>query len=523
MKKIFNKFGLLIGILIFIILVLVIYYINNDDYHPLVPNVNITQESVNLSVNNKASLLVYVQNVSNYLINWESSNPSVASVNTLGTVTALSEGSTIITASYIHTDGKIYTDNCLINVIGGQDIRITDITFPGEELVISKNSETIIEPIVLPTEATINNVKYSSSNTDIATITSDGVLKTLKKGNVMIEVTVNDKYTDYLRVNVVDEISINEYITVPTALILDDTKLELKEDETKTITYRISPSDASDKYLVWESSNNDVVSVVDGVVTANKVGQAIITVSYNSQVLDSIIVSVSKKTISVTDVTLTATSTELKVNETLQLDYKVFPTDATNQSVVFKSSDDSIATVSQTGLVTGKKVGNVTITITTLDGNYTRSVALTVKSGSSGSSGESGSTSGGPYQGSTGETTCTQKSPNLSLIYNGRSIAHDSTITMHVGETIYIKVLLPNYCGSDYLITSTIADGETGWRNYLSGMSVRSSGNNASSYEWKLTANKVTSGVTVSQTALFQTELYYSVKSMARIVIKVLP
>ena len=523
MKKIFNKFGLLIGILIFIIFVLVIYYINNDNSHTLIPNVNITQESVNLSVNNKASLLAYVQNVTNYIINWESSNESVAVVNTIGTVTALSEGSTIITASYIHTDGKLYTDDCLIKVIGGQDVKITDITFNGEELVISKNGETRIEPIIFPTDATINSIKYSSSNSNIATITSDGVLKTLKKGNVMIEVTVNNKYVDYLRVNVVDELNVNEYITVPTALIFDDTKLELKEGETKNLTYRISPVDASDKYLVWGSSNDDIVSVSKGVIIALKEGQAIITISYNNQILDNIVVNVSKKEINVTNVLLTASENELKVNSTLQLIYQVLPTDATNQSVVFKSSDDSIATVSQTGLVTGKKAGNVTITITTLDGNHTRSITLSVKSSSSGSSGGSGGTSGGPYQGSTGETTCTQKSPNLSLMYNGRSIAHDSTITMHVGETIYIKVLLPNYCGSDYLITSTIADGETGWRNYLSGMSVRSSGNNASSYEWKLTANKVTSGVIVSQTALFQTELYYSVKSMARIVIKVLP
>lgn len=521
MKKIFNKFGLLIGILIFIIFVLVVYYINNDNSHQLIPNVNITQESVNLSVNNKASLLAYVQNVTNYIINWESSNESVAVVNTIGTVTALSEGSTIITASYIHTDGKLYTDDCLIKVIGGQDVKITDITFNGEELVISKNSETRIEPIIFPTDATINSIKYSSSNSNIATITSDGVLKTLKKGNVMIEVTVNNKYVDYLRVNVVDELNVNEYITVPTALIFDDTKLELKEGETKNLTYRISPVDASDKYLVWESSNDDIVSVIDGVITASKEGQAIITVSYNNQILDNIVVNVSKKEINVTNVLLTASENELKVNSTLQLIYQVLPTDATNQSVVFKSSDDSIATVSQTGLVTGKKAGNVTITITTLDGNHTRSITLSVKSSSSGSG--SGGTSGGPYQGSTGETKCITSSPDLSLQYNGRSISRNTTITMHVGETIYIKVLLPNYCGSQYLITRSTADGETGWRNYLSGSSIRSSGNNASSYEWKLTANKVTNGVIVSQTAEFQTELYYSVKSMMTIIIKVIP
>ena len=519
-KDLFRKSGLFIGILIFIIIVLVIYYFNNNS-NPSIPIVNLTQETVNLSVDNKVSLLAYVENVSNYQISWTSSNKEIAVVNTIGIVTALSEGTTIITASYIHTDGKIYTDNCLINVSGGQNVKVTDITFPGEELVISKNSQTKIEPIISPTDVMINSIKFNSNNSNIATINSDGVLNTYTKGNVMIEVVVNDKYVDYLMVNVVDELSVNEYIKIPTAIIFDDDKLELTEGYVKNLAYRVSTVEANNKYLTWQSSNESIVSVSNGVIKAIKEGQTIITVGYGGQVFDNVIINVSKKKISVTDISLTATSTELNINGTLQLDYKVYPTDATNQGVVFKSSDDSIATVSNTGLVTGKKAGNVTITITTLDGNHTRSISLKVKSSSGGSG--SGGTSDGPYQGSTGETTCTQKSPNLSLMYNGRSIAHDSTITMHVGETIYIKVLLPNYCGSDYLITSTIADGETGWRNYLSGMSVRSSGNNASSYEWKLTANKVTSGVSVSQTALFQTELYYSVKSMARIVIKVIP
>ena len=140
MKKMFgslNKFSLIIGILLFLIIAVFIYYIGVNDSPNLVPSVILSHEEVNVSISNKVSLLAYVDNVSNYTLTWISSDPNVASVNEFGTVVALNEGTAMITVSYIHSDGNVYTDNCLIKVSGGKDIKVTDITFPGEELVIS--------------------------------------------------------------------------------------------------------------------------------------------------------------------------------------------------------------------------------------------------------------------------------------------------------------------------------------------------------------------------------------------------
>lgn len=530
-KDIFNKINkssLLIGILIFLILVLVIYYVSSGESEPVQPMVTLTQEQVNLSQNNKVSLLAYVSNVNDYRINWISSNPIVASVNNYGTVTALSEGTTIITASYLHTDGKTYTDTCIITVIGGIDVKITDITFLGEELVISKNSETKIEPIVLPTDAIINSIKYTSSNPNVAVINDDGILRSLMVGRTTIEIIINDKYSDYLFVNVIDDALVNEYIKVPTAVMFSDTRLELEEGETKNLSYQVSPADASGKYLNWNSSNDSVVSVKDGVITANKEGQVIISVSYNNQVLDNVIVSVLKKEIKVTGVTLTASKTDLKVNETLQLTYGVYPKDATNQSVTFKSSDESIATVSQAGLITGKKTGTATITITTSDGNYSRSLSITISSSSGGSLICDHSSK--PNSG--GDSSCGVRLQSLYLTRNGSSLSHGSLVKIKVGETITLRVNLPTSCGSPMLLTRTTADGDRSipWTAYMTSSSNPfvnrydcSSAVNASSYQWIITGTKVTNGaIEMSQTAEFSTTLYNSIKAMAEIRVQVI-
>ena len=86
----------------------------------------------------------------------------------------------------------------------------------------------------------------------------------------------------------------------------------------------------------------------------------------------------TSETIAVTGVSLNNSTTSLKVGETLTLVATVSPENATNKKVTYTSSDATIASVTDTGLVTALKAGSVTITVTTEDGNHTDSVNLTI-------------------------------------------------------------------------------------------------------------------------------------------------
>ena len=126
------------------------------------------------------------------------------------------------------------------------------------------------------------------------------------------------------------------------------------------------------------SSNTAVATVsTSGLVTAVAIGSATITVT----TVDGNFTATSEITVAnipVTSVSVSPTTTTIGIGGTQQLTATVLPANASNKSVTWSSSNTAVATVSTGGLVTGVAVGSATITVTTQDGNYTASCAVTV-------------------------------------------------------------------------------------------------------------------------------------------------
>ena len=154
---------------------------------------------------------------------------------------------------------------------------------------------------------------------------------------------------------------------VPAAGIrLTKTSAELDEGETLELFYKLEPSDATTQGVVWASDNTDVATVdEDGLVTAVKAGTATITVSVKGQpeIKATCTITVKSSSIAVTNLTLSQSSAEVSVGKTLTLTCTIEPTDATNKELIWRSSDETIATVDAQGVVTGVKAGPVTITV----------------------------------------------------------------------------------------------------------------------------------------------------------------
>ena len=84
------------------------------------------------------------------------------------------------------------------------------------------------------------------------------------------------------------------------------------------------------------------------------------------------------ETVAVTGVTVDPTEWEMEVGDTKELTATVAPAEATNKAVTWKSDDESVATVSNAGVVTAIAAGTATITVTTTDGGKTATCAITV-------------------------------------------------------------------------------------------------------------------------------------------------
>jgi uncharacterized protein YjdB len=163
-----------------------------------------------------------------------------------------------------------------------------------------------------------------------------------------------------------------------TEVALDRSTIDIIVGDTTELTATVFPSDATDQRVTWSSSDTSVATVANGAVTAVNVGTAIITVT----TVDgghTATCEVTVLPVAVTGVTLDRTSVSLTAGNTTGLTATVFPSDATDKEVTWSSSDTSVATVAN-GVVTAVKVGTATITVTTNDGGFTATCAVTVKS-----------------------------------------------------------------------------------------------------------------------------------------------
>ena len=263
-----------------------------------------------------------------------------------------------------------------VRPVYGDVVSVQSVSLNTTSLSLTEGETQTLTATVSPSNATNNYVLWSSSNTSVATVSSSGIVTAEKAGSATITVKTNDGgKTATCSVTV-------KAATVPVAGVsLNTTSLSLTEGETQTLTATVSPSNATDKSVTWSSNNTSVATVSStGVVTAKSVGSAIITVTTkDGSKTATCSVTVKAKTVSVTGVSLDYTSLTMTEGETQTLTATISPSNATDKSVTWSSSNTSVATVSSAGVVTAKAAGTVTITVKTNDGNKTATCIVTVQ------------------------------------------------------------------------------------------------------------------------------------------------
>ena len=127
------------------------------------------------------------------------------------------------------------------------------------------------------------------------------------------------------------------------------------------LTAKVLPSNTLDKKIIWKSSDTNIATVKDGEVTAIKDGTATITATLPNGEKAECVVNVSTKVINVLMVQINISSVTLNVNDTTQLTATVLPSNATNKTITWSSSNTNIVTVDKNGKVTAKAKGSAKI------------------------------------------------------------------------------------------------------------------------------------------------------------------
>lgn len=246
-----------------------------------------------------------------------------------------------------------------IKAIG--EIEATSITLDKTEISLKVGEAENLYVKIMPENTTDKSIKWESEDETIATVSPSGVVNALSVGSTIVTATCG-------------EVSASCKIVVSpvpaSEITISSPNLTLTVGQTERLTATIIPENATSKALEWRSSDETIAAVDEyGLVSAHNAGncQIIVKTRNESNLSATCDVIVIKPEVLVSSISLSPSSVEGKEGEQIQITATIHPEDATNKTIVWSSSDESVATVDDTGLISLLKMGTAVITASATD------------------------------------------------------------------------------------------------------------------------------------------------------------
>lgn len=312
------------------------------------------QLEIEYGTDDKAEQEKIAEAASKLTIEWTSSDEEVVTVDATGLITAVGAGEADVTASA--KDVNISSTTHVKVVITPTGVEAPEAL----ELVTNGENSKNLDAKMTPEDATEVKLAYTSSDESVATVDENGLVTAVADGECTI--------TTYV---VADAPATAETATQEAAAVVTD-------EETPTEGENSEATTDSETVTVPDNLDSAFGVVPDGLSATTKV-------------------TVTTK---VEGITLDKTEGILNVRNTVTITATVAPEEATNPAVTWSSSDESVATVDETGKVTAVATGNATITATSEDdssvsANYELTVQQKKAAATTTKNNYSGSTSAG--------------------------------------------------------------------------------------------------------------------------------
>ena len=325
-------------------------------------SISLSQTAATIKVGEHVTLTATIKPEStiNKVVSWLSSDTSVATVDNNGVVTAVKAGTATITAST--TDGTNLSATCKVTV---NPVLATSISLSQASASIKMGGTLQLTYTLKPDNVTSKAVKWSSSNTGIATVDNNGMVTAVKVGTATITATT----TDGSNLSATCKVTVDPILA--TSISISSSSLDLEVGHSATLSATVLPENATNKNKEWSSSNPNIATVSDGLVTAVSPGTCVIKVKTVDGSNLTATCTVAVADIPVSTLSIDKTSIDLLVEEETLITASVYPANATNKALVWSSSNGNVASVDN-GKVKALNAGSAVISVRTTDGSDKR-------------------------------------------------------------------------------------------------------------------------------------------------------
>lgn len=300
-------------------------------------------------------------NATETTMKWSSSDETIATVDSTGTVTLLSEGTTRITVQPTNNPNGVWAW-CDLTIA---EDPITDIETDVTTLNMVKGDIYEVKTTITPENPSDPTLIWSvlQDKTDIVSVDQTGAITAVGVGTatVMVEGTAKTgkPAQAYIEVNVRDRLQKIEF---------ESKNVEVPVKSSLQLNVLFTPSENVNKTLHFASADEELATVTDdGVVTGVQEGIVLITCwaeDIGKQNPIQCLVTVTKEVIPATGFEISPTNKTVMVGYSFNIEPIFTPENTSDQTVIYKSMNESVAKVDENGKVTGVKAGMTVITCT---------------------------------------------------------------------------------------------------------------------------------------------------------------
>ncbi len=289
------------------------------------------------------------QDADDQRIRWQTDDPNVATVDEKGLVTAVGSGTAIITLTAVNgmtATASIYVPS-----------EVNSIMLDPSEALLNPGEVLLLDAYIFPGNARDRSVQWASSNESVATVDKNGRVQAKAIGQCTITCTSSNGVEAQTAITV---------SKIPKTLEFDVHRIALsRENRTYTIAPIITPQSAADCVLVWKTSDESVVTVKDGRLTAAGNGSATVTATSENGLTDTCLVYVGEAP-SKMEFAKKAYDVDYHADG-IQTELIFTPEDAFANGIRWSVDDPQICSVDENGYV--KPLEHGTATLTAVDKN----------------------------------------------------------------------------------------------------------------------------------------------------------